>query len=107
MEAGFLEAALLVSEIDAPVAYLFVDEPLPDEYARFRGPEDEALAFGMLLSPEASSRLTLSWAAAAEGPGVEPPGIPASAAQLLTILETGSGQLRTSDGRLEWEWRVD
>jgi hypothetical protein len=108
VEAGFLEAAMQRVEFDnQDIVFIFVDEPLPEIYGRFTSPDDQAYALGLRLSANADRKLHLSWAASAGGQTRSPDGVPTAGLQLARLLDIGHGVHSTTDGRLDWEWRVE
>ena len=107
LEAGFLEAAMQVSEKGEPLVFIYVDEPLPDGYEQFRGADDHPIALGLLLSPEGHQGLQLSWSPTTSPDSAEPPGIPSSAVRLQQLLAGTGASFQHSSGRLEWEWCID
>lgn len=106
-EAGFLEAALQYAESPASdILLIGTDEPLPELYATFSKPQEEAYAFAARLSSTGDRRLALAWQPTGK-PGREPDGIGDSAHSVAQLLLEGSGSWSMSDGRLDWEWTVE
>jgi hypothetical protein len=108
IEAGFLEAAMQRSESGEDIVFVYVDEPLPDLYAAFRGGNDEAHAFGLRLAGDGERRIDLSWGVHGGADAWErgEDGIPGTGPALVRLLDAGTGCWRRFDGRLSWEWSV-
>jgi hypothetical protein len=89
MEAGFIEAAMQHHETQADVLLIVVDEPLPDPYAAFRSPEDEAYSLGLRLSGRGRRQISLDWYARTGGPHRGRDGVPISGMAIFRMLEDG------------------